>query len=345
MNNQALETYFSYAETRNSAQISLISEVSVQYLTWLADQELLRLTKDTLAAQQMSLNLTKQSFDVGISNALDLSQAQTAVDVAAANFAQYTRQLAQDQNALTFLVGAPLPADLPPGSSFNDETLLTDIPEGLPSELLERRPDIRAAEHALRAANANIGAARAAFFPSISLTGNFGTASAHLNGLFQSGSQAWVFNPQISMPIFAAGANVANLDLAHIQKHVQIAQYEKTIQTAFREVADGLAGRQTFDDQVSAQESLVAASSESYKLSDMRFRSGVDNYLTVIVSQRSMYEAQQQLISTKLLRLENLVTLYKVLGGGWSEHSQADVASSQTTATPTTSSSTVKTTP
>jgi len=335
LNKAALHRYFGLLETRTSAQITLISEVAAQYLGLLADQELLRLTRSTYDAQKASFDLTQQRFNAGVSNALDLSQAQTAVDAARAYLAQYARQVMQDTNALVLLLGAPLPADLPAGSSFDDETVLAGLPEGLPSDLLQRRPDIRAAEHQLIAANADIGAARAAFFPSISLTGSYGTASTHLSGLFAEGSQQWVFNPTISMPIFAAGANMASLDLAHVQKRIEIAQYEKAIQTAFREVSDALAGRQTLDVQVAAQEELVKASSDSYTLSDMRFRAGVDNYLTVIVSQRALYSAQQDLISLKLLRVQNLITLYKALGGGWTDRStSAPPGASATTPSP-----------
>jgi len=328
LNKQALETYFSVAETRKSAQITLVSEVATQYLTWLADQDLLRLTQETYNSQKASYDLIHQRFEAGVASALDLSQAQTAVDVARGNFAQYMRQVAQDVNALVFLLGTSLPADLPEGSSFDEETVLATLPAGLPSDLLERRPDIRAAEHMLKGANANIGAARAAFFPSISLTGDFGSASMNLDHLFERGSRTWMFNPKVSLPIFAGGAHAANLNLANIEKKVEIAHYEKTIQSAFREVSDALAGRATLDEQVAAGESLVAASSESYKLSDMRFRAGVDNYLTAIVSQRALYSAQQNLIAIKLLRIENLVTLYKALGGGWKEKSDPLKASS-----------------
>jgi multidrug efflux system outer membrane protein len=316
----ALETYFGLEETRRSAQITLVSEVAMSYLTWLADSELLKLTKETFDDQKQSYDITKQRADAGIANALDLSEAQTAVDTARANLAQYTRQADQDMNALVLLMGAPLPPELAQGPSIAAAKILEDLPQGLPSDLLQRRPDIRAAEHALIAANANIGAARAAFFPSISLTGSIGTASNELSRLFEPGTQTWLFNPQISLPIFNGGANMAGLKLANVRKKIEIARYEKTIQVAFREVGDALAGRRTLDEQVAAEESLVQASSTSYKLSEMRFRGGIDNYLTVIVAQRAMYSAQQDLIQTKLLRLGNLVTLYKVLGGGWSEN-------------------------
>jgi multidrug efflux system outer membrane protein len=319
LNHQRLQQYFGYVETRRSVQISLVAEVANAYLTLLADQELLRITVDTLSSQEGSYKLTKMSYDGGIATALDLRQAETSVDTARANLAQYTRQVAQDQNALVQLVGTALPADLSPGAGLDEQRLLADLPAGLPSDLLVRRPDILAAEHNLIAANASIGAARAAFFPSLTLTGNYGTASTQLSGLFDHGSTAWTFSPQISLPIFAAGANVASLNLAKVEKDISIVQYEQAIQTAFREVADALAGRGTLDSQIAADQALVEATSDSFKLSDKRFRDGVDDYLSVLDSQRSLYTAEQTLIAVKLARLQNLVTLYKALGGGWSE--------------------------
>ncbi|VVE38830.1 multidrug transporter [Pandoraea eparura] len=320
LKDQALETYLASEDTAKTAHITLVSEVATAYLTWLADQELLKLTSDTLKSQESSYQLTKRSFDVGTASGLDLRQAQTPVDAARANLAQYTRQVAQDENALALLIGQPLPADLPPGRPLDGQGLLADLPAGLPSDLLLRRPDVTAAEHTLKGANANIGAARAAFFPSISLTASAGTASASLSNLFKGGQGAWSFAPSITLPIFAGGQNRANLDLAKVKKRIEVANYEKAIQTAFREVSDGLAARGTLDDQVAAQESLVKASDESYKLSDLRYRNGVDSYLNALVSQRSLYSAQQSLIATRLSRWTNLVTLYKALGGGWEEH-------------------------
>lgn len=338
LKNEALAQYFSLEATRKSAQISLVAEVASAYLTWLSDQQQLKLAQDTLKSQQASYALTQRTHEAGTASALDLAQAQTSVDTARAAVAQYTRQAAQDENALILLIGEPLPADLPPGRPVDAQGLLTDLPPGLPSDLLLRRPDIMAAEYSLKAANANIGAARAAFFPTISLTGNFGTASNMLSGLFKAGSAAWSFVPQITMPIFAGGANVANLDLAHVQKNIQVAQYEKTIQTAFREVADSLAARGTLDDQIAAQQSLVDADQKSYDLSLARYRNGVDSYLNALVAQRALYSAQQTLITTQLARLTNLVTLYKALGGGWSEHTKrgADDRANASAASPVT---------
>ena len=327
LNHQRLQQYYGYVETRRSTQLSLVAEVANAYLTLLSDRELLRITGDTLKSQQDSLDLVRMSFDGGVSTALDLNQAETTVASARASLAQYTRQAAQDQNALTLLLGTPMPTDLPEGGDFNQQQLLAELPAGLPSDLLVRRPDILAAEHSLLAANASIGAARAAFFPSISLTGNYGTASTELSGLFSHGSTAWTFSPQISLPLFAGGANVASLTLANVQKNVDVVQYEQTIQTAFREVSDALAGRGTLDQEVAADQALVDASGESYRLSDLRFRNGVDNFLNVLVSQRALFSAQQSLIGVRLARLQNLVTLYKALGGGWLERGDQRTAS------------------
>jgi len=320
LKDQQLELYLATAETRRGAQISLIAEVATAYLTLLADQELLQITQDTLKNQQDAHEVIRRRFEEGIASEVDMHQAETTVATARANLAAYTRQTAQDQNALVLLLGAPLPAGLP-AQPLSAQAQLADLPPGLPSELLQRRPDILAAEHALRAANANIGAARAAFFPSISLTASTGTASPTLSGLFDANTSAWSFAPQISLPLFHGGANIANLDLAHAQKNIDIARYEKTIQTAFRETADALAAHGTLDDELAAQQTLVDASAASYKLADLRYRNGVDSYLSALVSQRSLYSAQQTLVVTRLAQMSNRVTLYKVLGGGWLEHS------------------------
>lgn len=327
LNEQALQLYLAQDETRTATQLALISEVASAYMTLRADQELLQLTRDTLKSQRDSYELTKQSYDNNIATALDLSQAEISVRTAERNLAQFERQAAQDMNALVLLVGNPLPQDvrarLDQPSPLNDALMPTTLPAGLPSDLLERRPDIRAAEHQLEAANANIGAARAAFFPSITLTGGAGTASASLGRLFDGGQGAWSFTPQINIPIFTGGSLQANLDLAKVQKRIEIATYEGAIQSAFREVADALAGRGTLDDQIRAQQLLVDANQRAYDLSEQRFRQGVDSYLSVLDSQRSLYDAQQVLVQTRLARLTNLVDLYKALGGGWTEKTVA----------------------
>ena len=316
---RAFQQYLGYAATARSTQLSLVAEVASGYLTVLADQALLKITRDTLASETTSYNLTNLMFQHGTTTLLSLRQAETAVDTARANLALYTRQAAQDQNALVLLLGEPMPADLPPGRSLDEQGLLSDLPAGLPSDLLFRRPDVVAAEYNLRAANANIGAARAAFFPSISLTGSGGVAGSQLNQLFTPGGLTWSFEPQINVPIFTAGQNQGNLDLARAQKSIQVAQYEKTIQTAFEEVANALAARTTYVDQVHAQQMLVNAAADSVHLSTLRFRAGVDNYLPVLTAQQTLYSAQQTLLSLKQAQLANLVTLYKALGGGWNE--------------------------
>ncbi|KAA2212389.1 efflux transporter outer membrane subunit [Teichococcus oryzae] len=319
LSQSAFESYLGLEETRRAAQISLVAAVAQGYLTVLADRELLELTRRTLESQETSLRLTRAAAAGGTETALTLQQAQSAVETARANLALYTRQLAQAENALAELIGQPLPPDLPVAKGLDAPLMLADVPAGLSSEVLLRRPDVLAAERGLRAANANIGAARAAFFPSITLTGDFGTSGAALSRLFQPGSGAWSFLPQISIPIFTGGINEATLDYARLQKQVEIANYEKAIQGAFREAADALAARGTYDSQLRAQRGLTASFAESYRLSELRFRSGVDNYLTTLVSQRDLYGAQQNLITLRQARLANLVTLYKVLGGGWQQ--------------------------
>ncbi|WP_298436125.1 AdeC/AdeK/OprM family multidrug efflux complex outer membrane factor [Geobacter sp.] len=316
LKDQALEQFLATGQARRSVQISLVSEVAVGYLTLAADRERLQLAKETLANRQESYKLTKSRFEGGVSSALDLHQAQSSVDAARVDIARFTTLVAQDENALSLVVGSPVPAELLPAVLSETLTAMKDVVPGLPSEVLLRRPDILQAENLLKGFNANIGAARAAFFPRITLVGSIGTGSKELTGLFASGSLAWSFAPHISVPIFTAGANQANLKVAEVDRDIAVAQYEKAIQTAFREVADGLAQRGTIDDQVAAQQSLTDATAENHKLSQARYEKGVDSYLQVLDSQRSLYGAQQNLITARLSRLANLVTLYRVLGGG-----------------------------
>jgi multidrug efflux system outer membrane protein len=317
LKDQALEKYLATAQARKAAEISLVSQVAQQYLQMLAVDDLLKITDDTLKTAEASYALTKLQFDNGTGSELDLRQAETIVEQARANREAQARARAQAENALVLLVGQPLPDDLPAGRSLDDQRLLTDIPAGLPSDLLTRRPDIMEAEATLRAANANIGAARAAFFPKISLTGSFGTASPTLGGLFKAGSAAWSFAPQVTLPIFEGGQNLANLDLANIQKRIEIANYEKAIQSAFREVADDLAARSTYDSQIKALERTTFAQSRTLDLSQLRYKNGVDSYLQVLTAQTNLYTAQQSLINARVARLDNLVNLYVALGGGW----------------------------
>jgi multidrug efflux system outer membrane protein len=316
LNRQALETYFSKDETRRATQISLIAQVATQYLTLREQEEQLALARQTLMAVQKSYDLNKKAFDIGTASELDFSTADAQVQTARINVITYERLAAQAGNYLALLIGQPLPTDLPPGRALRSQGVIADIPSGLPSDLLERRPDILAAEHTLLAANANIGAARAAFFPVISLTTSAGSTSVELSQLFSKPAQMWSFSPQISLPIFAGGSNLANLDVAKISKRIEIANYEKSIQTGFREVADALAGRATYDRSLSAEEALVAAQQRRYDLTDKRYRSGADSYLAVLLAQQDLYAAQRDLVSTRTDRLANLITLYKSLGGG-----------------------------
>jgi len=294
-----------------------VASVASAYLTWRADQELLVLSQETLAADQRSLRLTSAQRRAGTVSALDQIQSRTSVDSTRATVARYQRQVAQDLNQLTLLVGTPVEDDLA-ALPLADEQI-AGLPAGLPSDLLRRRPDIVQAEYQLRAANANIGAARAAFFPSISLTANAGSTSPQLSGLFDGGSGTWLFQPQISLPIFTAGSLRASLDYATLQKDIQVAQYQKAIQGAFQEVADGLAARATYQRQLQAQRELVASNQRYYNLAEHRYRIGVDSSLTFLDAQRSLFTAQQGLISDRLAQLVAEVNLYAALGGGWQE--------------------------
>ncbi|MBJ9976873.1 AdeC/AdeK/OprM family multidrug efflux complex outer membrane factor [Pseudomonas sp. S75] len=318
LSEQALETYLSSEEARRSTQISLVASVANAYYTWQADKALLALTEDTLKNYEESFNLTRRSNEVGVSSALDLSQARTSVEGARVKLSQYQRLVAQDLNSLTVLLGTGVPSNLPTPLEL-DADQLAQVPAGLPSDLLQRRPDILEAEHQLKAANANIGAARAAFFPSISLTANAGALSSDMGSLFKGGSGTWLFQPQINLPIFNAGSLRASLDYAKIQKDINVAKYEKSIQTAFQEVADGLTARKTFEEQLQAQRDLVAANQDYYRLAERRYRIGIDSNLTFLDAQRNLFSAQQSLIGDRLSQLTSEVNLYKALGGGWYE--------------------------
>jgi len=316
LKDQALQQFFATGEARRSVQISLIAEVAANYLTLAADRERLKLAQDTLTSQQTSYQLIRSRYEAGMSSALDLHQAQTSVDSARVDIARFTTFVAQDENALTLVVGSPVPVDLLPAALSETLTAVKDLQPGLPSDVLLRRPDILQAENLLKGVNANIGAARAAFFPRITLVSSVGFGSDDLAGLFNGGSFVYRVAPQITLPIFNAGSNRANLKVAEVDRDIAVARYEKAIQTAFREVADALALQGTINDQVAAQQSLTDTTGESYRLSQARYHGGVTSYLNVLDSQRSFYGAQQGLISVNLTRLSNLVTLYKVLGGG-----------------------------
>jgi outer membrane protein, multidrug efflux system len=322
----ALESYFSVDETRRSTQISLVAEVASAWLALEADSQRLKLAQDTLASQQKSFDLVQRSHALGAQSGLVLAQAQTTVDTARLQAATYDSQVEQDVNALVLLVGGSLPDELLPKAGAPVGSPVAQLlvpPADLPSSVLQQRPDVLAAEHALRSSNADIGAARAAFFPRISLTGSAGTASSTLTGLFKSGSGTWSFAPSISLPIFDGGANRANLKVAEVDQQIQLATYEKTLQTAFREVADALAARRTLAERMAAQQSLVAATARSFELSQALFKSGGGGYLDVLDAQRALYAAQQNLIDLQRVEQVNRLTLYKVLGGGWSEDGAA----------------------
>ena len=319
----AFERYLGYTETRRSAQITLVGQVASGWLAIAADQELLDLTRQTLANQQEAYNITRAAYQGGTATELALRQAQTSVETARASLERYSRAKAQDVNALALLLGQPVPEDMLPSSLSARSPAVAEVSPGVGSDILLRRPDVLAAERNLAAANAEVGAARAAFFPSITLTGSAGTGSAALSTLFGAGSGIWSFAPQINIPIFTGGALEGSLDAARIRTDIQVATYERTVQTAFREVADALAASGTYDRQIAAQRALVASYDAAYRLALLRFRSGLDNYQAPLDSQRQLFTAQQELIGLELLRLQNRVSLYRALGGGWQERSGA----------------------
>ena len=353
LNEAALQEFLRTTENRRSVQLSLVAEVANAWLTLDADGRRLQLAQDTLRSRQKSYELTERSHALGAASGLTLAQAQTTVDTARADVAAFTSQVARDRNALALLAGAPVPAALLPDGANPGATAspaqaasasasvapapslatpaatLLAVPGDLPSSVLLNRPDVRAAEYTLRGAYASIGAARAAFFPSITLTASAGTASNALSGLFDGGNGTWSFAPQIRLPIFDAGRNRANLQIAETARDTALAQYDKAVQTAFREVADALAERATLAERLQAQQSLQAATLKALQLSQARYRLGADSYLPVLDAQRALYSAQQTLIGLALAEQANRITLYKVLGGRWIDTTPGD-----STATP-----------
>lgn len=314
LKDKVLEEYLATDQAHRSAQIMLVSSTAQVYLALAADKETLQMVISTLKTQEDFYNLIKKRYDAGIISELDLKRAQSQVDSARGDVARYTQLVAQDENALNLLAGSPIPQELMP-ADLKSVIPPKEISAGLSSEVLLLRPDVLAAEHQLKATNANIGAARAAFFPRIALTAFAGTASADLSGLFKSGSGTWTFAPQIVMPIFDARTWYA-YDVTKIEKEISITQYEKAIQTAFREVADALAERGTVNQRLAAQQSLVDAIAVTYQLSEARYNKGIDSYLSVLDAQRSLYGAQQGLIMLHFAQINNLISLYKSLGGG-----------------------------
>lgn len=316
---QALQQLYSTEQAQLSSQISLVSELANAWLTYAADQQLLELATHTLHSQQKTLELTEQSYHLGAASALTLQQVKSTVATAKVDIARYQRLVARDKNALDLLTGTQVSADLLPDQPLSKLLQLPELPAGLPSDLLQQRPDLKAAEHDLLAANANIGIAKAAFFPSISLTANAGSASAELDNLFKGGSGSWSFIPSINLPIFNMGRTQANLEVAEAQQQVALVTYQQKIQQAFREVSDGLADREGYAAQLQAQQDLANSNQQSFLLSEARFKQGADSYLQVLDAQRSWYSAQQQLISGQQALLASQISLYKVLGGGWQQ--------------------------
>ena len=309
----ALETYLATEEGARSTRIALIAETASAYATLAADQELLALARQTQASAQRTLDLTRSLNAAGLAGKLDVHQAETTVEQAASDVAATVTQVAQDRNALNLLAGAPIEDALLPLSLASLIAGISRVPAGLSSDILLRRPDVLQAEHQLKAANADVGAARAAMFPTISLTSAIGVASSALSSLFSGGGFAWSVSPSASLPIFG-GANRGNLDYSKAQRDLYLAQYEQAIQTAFQEVADGLARAGTIDAQQAAQRRLVTANARAYDLAEQRYRAGVDTFLTALTSQRSLYSARQSAIATNLALVSNRILLYRVIG-------------------------------
>ncbi|WP_313348610.1 efflux transporter outer membrane subunit [Stenotrophomonas sp.] len=320
----ALQQYFAEAANRRSAQLSLVAEVANAWLTLGADQEQLTIAEATLATYEDSLRLSEARHALGGSSALELSQTRTLVETARTDVARFRGQVAQDRNALVLLAGGPVDDALLPGGEVTEVAAVRALPAGVPGEVLLRRPDVMAAEHTLLSANANIGAARAAFFPSISLTGSIGSASSELSNLFDSGTRVWSFMPTLNLPIFQGGKLRAGLGVANANRDIALAQYEKAIQSGFREAADALALNDSLDAQLASQQALVAAAEQARTLSQARYDAGLDSFVTLLDARRTAYTARQSLVSTQLARQSNQVALYKVLGGGW--HERGDVA-------------------
>jgi multidrug efflux system outer membrane protein len=317
LNESALETWYSAREDAASARLTLVAETASAYLQLVADRELLDITRATYRNRLGQYNLVRNKFASGVASQLEVAQAEATMREAQSLVARYATGVGQDENLLALLMGCPLPKDLPEVRRLSKAGVPADVPEGLPSSLLERRPDIRAAEHHLKAANAAIGAARANFFPAISLTGNLGTISADYSRLFEPHTGYWSFLPSVTLPVFDTGRNTAQLEMSESERRTALSDYEKTIQTAFREVADCMVQRRYIGDQMAAERALLKASQTAYNLASARYEAGVDSYLNVLDAQRSLYSAQQSYTATQLLRSVNALTLFKSLGGGW----------------------------
>jgi multidrug efflux system outer membrane protein len=314
---QALEQYLATEEAQRAAQVSVVAQVATEYFAWREAEQQRELAQQTLGSVKETFSVMKASFDAGAVNELDLRTSEGQVESARINLTVAERQIGTARDALVLLIGEEIPEKLAPAASFDEAAILATIPAGLPSQMIEQRPDIREAEHTLKAANANIGAARAAFFPTITLTGALGGASTELSSLFGSAGSAWAFAPQISVPLFSGGKNAANLTIAEVEKRIEVAHYEKAIQTAFREVADALVGAETYARQVREGMALVETQSRRFELAQVRFSSGEDSYLNVLSAQRDLYSAQRDVLDARYNELASRVSLYKSLGGGW----------------------------
>jgi len=315
----AYQQYLASAEGARAVQIALVADTAIQYYRYRMANAMRDLTRETYESRKKTYDLVNARFKSGVASERDAVQAKSLVDAAAADLARFTRDSELALNALAVLLGQPLPKDLPAAQPFDAKHQVKTIPVGLTSELLVRRPDIRAAENQLLAANANIGAARAAFFPNISLTGNYGTASTSLGGLFKDGSGAWAFSPVISVPLFTGGSLQAGLEAANAAQREAVARYQQSIEQAFREVSDALAGEATYSSQLQARTAQSEAAKRYYDLSNARFFNGIDSFLDVQIAQVDLFTARLQEVQTGFELLANRVNLYKALGGGWDD--------------------------
>lgn len=313
----AYQRFLATEQARRTVHINLIAQVAEAYFRYRTALELDGLMRKTLTSRENTLSLVRARYDSGVASALDLHQAQAQLETVRADLAAIARMRSQSENALQLILGTSIPDGLPPAAIFGKDQLVRRIPAGLPSDLLERRPDILAAENGLRAANANIGAARAAFFPNISITGLLGFASPQLGGLFSSGNRYWQYAPQVQIPIFEGGGLSGNLALAEARNNIAVSEYERTIQTAFREVADALAGEATYAGQLDALRALQDSGVQTVELATLRYETGVDSFLQVQTAEVNLYATQRQLIQTGMESLLNRIELYKALGGGW----------------------------
>ncbi len=317
LNSQALEQYLATGQAKRASQVSLVGEVTIQYAALREGQEQLELATHTFQSLQEAYEVNKATYEAGASNEIDLRIAEGQRETARLNILTYERQVLQAKDSLAFLLGEPIPENLPLPTEFRADNVLSEVAPGLPSDLLEGRPDIIEAEHALKAANANIGAARAAFFPTISLTSSIGGSSTQLSSLFAGHSGTWTFAPQVTVPIFAGGKNRANLELARLTYRVRVAEYEKAIQRAFREVADALIAALTYTKQITSETALIAAQQRRFDLATLRYAQGEDTYLNVLLAQQDLYSAQQGLLQAEYNLMANRSALYQALGGGW----------------------------